>query len=497
MSNLAEQFNLQQTYRHYIGGEWKDGAQYGNTGHIEVINPAREEVIARVPNGGAEEIDAAVKAARAQFDGGAWSQLSGPERGALILKLADLVERDAKQIAAYDALCIGRPFIEPQILDLPNALQTLRHFAGWADKIEGRTIPTPGYFGRPTLSYTIREAVGVIGAIVPWNTPFMITCWKLAPALATGCTIVIKPAEETPLSALHLAKLAEEAGFPPGVINVVTGRGAVAGAALAVHPGVDKVTFTGSPVVGAEIMRNAGPLFKRVAMELGGKSPQIVFDDANLDAAIQGCAMGLFFNQGQVCAAGTRVLVQRSVYDNVLQGLRGAAESIKVGDPLEEGVNMGAVAKRSQYESVARYIRAGIEDGATMVTGGAVEGGIGGKGCFIRPTLFANASNDMRIAREEIFGPVGTLIAFDTEEEALALANDSKYGLGATIWTNDIARAHRMAARVQAGAVGVNGWAPIDARLPWGGVKTSGLGRELGYSGIEACTEEKVITVVL
>ncbi|MRV71792.1 aldehyde dehydrogenase family protein [Duganella sp. FT92W] len=490
MTTLAEHFNLQQQYRHFIGGEWTDG---GN-GHIDVVNPAREEVIARVPNGGVEEIDAAVCAARAQFDGGAWSRLSGPERGALMLKLADLVERDAELIARYDALCIGRPFAEPQILDLPNALQTLRHFAGWADKIEGRTIPTPGYFGRPTLSYTIREAVGVIGAIVPWNTPFMITCWKLAPALATGCTIVIKPAEETPLSALHLAKLAQEAGFPPGVINVVTGRGAVAGAALAVHPGVDKVTFTGSPVVGAEIMRNAGPLFKRVAMELGGKSPQIVFDDANLDAAIQGCAMGLFFNQGQVCAAGTRVLVQRGVYNQVLQGLRGAAESIRVGDPMEEGVNMGAVAKRSQYDSVARYIRAGIEDGATLVTGGAVEGG---KGCFIRPTLFSDATNDMRIAREEIFGPVGTLIPFDTEEQALAMANDSKYGLGATIWTQDIGRAHRMAGKVQAGAVGINGWAPIDARLPWGGVKTSGLGRELGYSGIEACTEEKVITVVL
>lgn len=489
MSSLAEQFNLQQTYRHHIGGAWVEGGD----GHIDVVNPAREEVIARVPNGGVEEIDAAVRAARAQFDGGTWSQLSGPERGALILKLADLVERDAQLIARYDALCIGRPFIEPQMLDLPNALSTLRHFAGWADKIEGRTIPTPGYFGRPTLSYTIREAVGVIGAIVPWNTPFMITCWKLAPALATGCTIVIKPAEETPLSALHLAQLAQEAGFPPGVINVVTGRGAVAGAALAVHPGVDKVTFTGSPVVGAEIMRHAGPLFKRVAMELGGKSPQIVFDDADLDAAIQGCAMGLFFNQGQVCAAGTRLLVQRGVYDQLLQGLRGAAESIKVGDPLDEGVTMGAVAKRSQYDSVARYIRAGIEDGATLVTGGALEG----KGCFIRPTLFANASNSMRIAREEIFGPVGTLIVFDTEAEALALANDSKYGLGATIWTRDLARAHRMAGKVQAGAVGINGWAPIDARLPWGGVKTSGLGRELGYSGIEACTEEKVITVVL
>ncbi|SFV14990.1 aldehyde dehydrogenase family protein [Pseudoduganella namucuonensis] len=489
MSTLAEQYGLRQHYRHHIDGQWQEGGD----GHIDVVNPARDEVIARVPNGGAAEIDAAVRAARAQFDGGAWSRMSGPERGALILKLADLVERDAELIATLDALCIGRPFMEPKILDLPNGLSTLRHFAGWADKVEGRTIPTPGYFGRPTLSYTVREAVGVIGAIVPWNTPFMITCWKLAPALATGCTVVIKPAEETPLSALHLAALVAEAGFPPGVVNVVTGRGAVAGAALAVHPGVDKVSFTGSPAVGAEIMRTAGPLFKRVAMELGGKSPQIVFEDADIEAAVRGCAMGLFFNQGQVCAAGTRVLVQRAVFDQVAAGLRQAAEGIQVGDPTDPANGMGAVAKRSQYNSIAGYIRAGLEEGATMLTGGAVESA---KGCFIRPTLFVG-DNSMRIAREEIFGPVGTLLAFDTEEEALAIANDSRYGLGATVWTRDLARAHRVAGAVKAGAVGINGWAPIDARLPWGGVKTSGLGRELGYSGIEACTEEKVITVVL
>jgi acyl-CoA reductase-like NAD-dependent aldehyde dehydrogenase len=490
MNTLATMFKLADRYAHFINGETRHGGQ----GEIEVINPAREEVIARVPNGGREEIDAAVAAARAQFDGGAWSKLSGPERGALIHKLADLVERDAGQLARLDALCIGRPFMEPTILDLPNAIATLRHFAGWADKIEGRTIPTPGYFGRPTLSYTRREAIGVIGAIIPWNTPLMITCWKLGPALATGCTVVIKPAEETPLTALHLAALAQEAGFPRGVINVVTGRGATAGAALLAHPGVDKISFTGSPQVGAEIMRTAGPLFKRIALELGGKSPQILFQDADIEAAVQGCAMGLFFNQGQVCAAGTRVLVQRSIFSKVAEALQAAASGIKVGDPLEEGVSMGAIAKRSQYERVCQYIEEGKREGAQMITGGRVETD---RGLFVRPTLFVNASNDMRIAREEIFGPVGTLIAFDSDEEALAQANATEYGLAATIWTRDVSRAHMAAAALKVGAVGINGWAPIDARLPWGGFKTSGIGRELGYSGIEACTEEKVITVVM
>ncbi len=482
---------MSQTSQHFIQGCFRDASD-GAT--MDLISPITEQVHGRAARGTAADIDAAVAAARAQLDGGAWSTMPGAQRAILINKLADLVERDADKIADMDASCIGRPPIEPRLLDLPNAIGTLRTSAGWADKIEGRTIPTPGYMGIKTLSYTQREPVGVVGAIVPWNTPFMITTWKLGPALAAGCTVVIKPSEETPLSALHLAALCKEAGIPDGVVNVVTGVGEVVGHALCVHPGVDKITFTGSPEVGRLIQRAAGDSFKRIALELGGKSPQIVFDDASLEQAIQGCAMGLFFNQGQVCAAGTRILAQRGIAEQFAKMLAGAAASIKVGDPAETGVSMGAVANRAQFERVNRYVRQGLEEGATALAGGVAEHGTG---FFVKPTVFANVKNTMTIAREEIFGPVGVVIPFDTEKEAIALANDSVYGLGATVWTNDITRGHKVAQAVKAGAVGINCWAPIDPRLPWGGMKSSGIGRECGLAGVLAYTEEKVITVLL
>lgn len=481
---------MTQHLKHFIEGAHTDSS---DDGRLDLINPVDEQVYATAASGTAQDVDRAVAAAHAQLRG-AWSKLNGNHRAALLNNLAALVERDLEILADMDARAIGRSRMEPRMMDVPNAVSHLRAAAGWANQLEGRTIPTGGYMGVRTLSYTVREPVGVVAAIVPWNAPLMITTWKLAALLAAGCTVVIKPSEETPQSALHLAALCQEAGFPDGVVNVVMGLGEVVGRALCEHPKVAKISFTGSPEAGAAIQRIAAPLFKRVTLELGGKSPQIVFDDARFDDAVRGCAMGLFINQGQVCAAGSRILVQKGIAGRFSAALAQAAKSVTVGDPSQEGVQMGPVAKKAQYERVNRYIRQGLEEGAQLLAGGVSNTT---KGWFVRPTIFGGANNRMSIAREEIFGPVGTVIEFETEEEAIALANDSAYGLAATVWTGSLERAHKVAGAMRVGAVGVNCWSPLDANLPWGGLKTSGIGREGGLPGALAYTEEKVITVLL
>jgi betaine-aldehyde dehydrogenase len=473
-----------------INGVWGPASDFGV---IADHNPANEEKLADVAAASAQDVDVAVAAARRQLDG-EWGALPGSVRGQILNRVADLIERDAERLAVLEALDIGKPVGQPQMLDIPNAIATFRHFAGWADKIGGATIPTAGYMGRPTHSYTVREPVGVIGAIIPWNTPLMIAAWKLAPALAAGNTIVVKPAEDAPLSVMALGQLLEEAGLPPGVINIVPGAGSVAGAALVDHPDVDKISFTGSPEVGRLIQQQAANTFKRVTLELGGKSPQIILPDADIEAAVAGTAMGLFFNQGEVCAAGTRIFVHRSRYDDVVDALSAAAKAQVLGDPFDPDTTLGALVSGKQRDSVMAYIERGKSEGARVAAGGRRPDGAG---FFVEPTIFADASNDMLIAREEIFGPVGTVIAYDDVDQAIAMANDTKYGLAATIWTRDVSQAHLLARKVQAGAVWVNGWAAIDPALPWGGMKTSGIGRELGWSGILANTEEKVITVVL
>lgn len=482
---------MTQHLKHFIEGAHADAS---DGARMSLVNPLDEKEYASAARGTAQDVDKAVAAARRQMDGGAWSRLDGAQRGLLLHKLADLVERDLGKLADMDAHAIGRSPMEPRMMDVPNAIANLRAAAGWANQMEGRTIPTGGYMGVKTLSYTVREPIGVVGAIVPWNSPLMITTWKLAALLAAGCTVVVKPSEETPQSALHLAALCQEAGFPDGVVNVVTGHGEVVGRALCEHPDVAKISFTGSPEAGRAIQRIVGPMFKRVALELGGKSPQIVFDDASFDDAVRGCALGLFVNQGQVCAAGSRILVQRRIAGRFAAALAQAARQVKVGNPSEPGVQMGPVAKKAQQERVNRYIQRGIDEGAQLLAGGLSEPG---RGFFVKPTIFAGATNRMTIAREEIFGPVGTVIEFDSDEEAVALANDSEYGLAATVWSTHLARAHKVAQALQVGAVGVNCWSPLDANLPWGGLKSSGIGREGGFAGALAFTEEKVITVLL
>lgn len=473
----------------FIGGRWiQPGSVYTS------VNPATGASLAEIASASTDDVDAAVGAATDAFRGD-WGALAPSQKGALLYRLADLVERDIEVLAHLESLEMGRPIGMSMALMVPNLVASLRYYAGWADKINGEHISNDGYLGgpTPTHAYTRREALGVVAAIVPWNAPLMILGWKLAPALACGNTVIVKPSEDASLSILHLAALVTEAGFPAGTVNVVPGTGAVAGEALALHRGVKKISFTGSTAVGRRILEHSATNFKRTALELGGKAPQIIFDDADVEAAVAGTAMGLFFNQGEVCAAGTRVIVHRNVYEQVLAGLENAANAQVLGDPFDPATTMGPLVNERQRDRVLAYFKAGAEDGARVVAGGSAPDR---PGFFVEPTVFAG-DNDMRVAREEIFGPVGVVIPFDSDDEAVSLANDNDYGLSATLWTTDLSRAHLLSARIEAGAVAVNGWSPLAPQLPWGGVKASGIGRELGYEGVLSYTETKTVTIVL
>src|SRR5512140_3070149 len=429
--------------------------------YFDTLDPSTEQVIARVAEADAADIDLAVRSARQAFEG-EWGQMRPSERGQALLRWADLIRRHAEELVELESLNSGKPVASIRRQDLPAVLDTLTYYAGWADKINGQVIPT-----RPdALTYTVREAVGVVGAIVPWNFPLMMAAWKVAPALACANTVVLKPAEQTPLSALELAAIGQEAGLPAGVLNVVTGFGEPAGAALVRHADVDKIAFTGSTAVGRTIMREAAETLKKVSLELGGKSPNIVFEDADLDAAVRGATLGIFYGNGEVCAAGSRLLVDRAIKDEFIDKLAARTGKMRPGDPLDPKTRLGAISSRGQLDRVLGYIETGSREGGALVAGGK-RADIGtGKGYFVEPTVFANVTPDMTIAREEIFGPVLAVIDFADEEEAIARANQSDYGLAAAVWTRDIKKAHRVARRVQAGTVWVNTYNVYDSAAP-------------------------------
>ncbi len=470
-----------------IDGQWRDSAS-GKT--FETVNPATEEVIARVAEGDAADIELAVKAARKAFDSGPWRKADARDRGRLLYKLADLIESNIDELADLETLDNGKPISESRNGDLPLVVDCLRYYAGWADKIHGQTLPVRGNY----FCYTRREPVGVAGQIIPWNFPMLMVAWKWGPALAAGCTVVLKPAEQTPLTALRMGELALEAGFPAGVINIVPGFGETAGDALVKHKGVDKIAFTGSTCVGQVIMRNAADSLKRVTLELGGKSPNIVFADANLDAAVDGAMLGLYLNQGQCCCAGSRLFVQDKAYDEMVEKLGKKASARKLGDPFDPTTEQGPQVDKTQFDKILGLIESGKSEGARCVTGG---GRHGDKGFFIQPTIFADVKDHMQIATEEIFGPVMQVLRFSDAEEVVARANATDYGLAAAVWTRDIARAHTIANRIRAGTVWVNCYDVFDAAAPFGGFKSSGLGRELGEKALDGYTEHKTVTVSL
>src|SRR5450755_3995659 len=477
----------------FIGGQWTDAAS-GRT--FATPNPATGETLAQVAEGEAEDINRAVQAARRAFEEGPWSRMTPSERGRIIWRIGDLILEHLDELAQLESLDNGKPFAVAQAADVPLAADMFRYMAGWATKIEGNTISisVPYMPGANFHSYTLREPVGVVGQIVPWNFPLLMAAWKIAPALATGNTVVLKPAEQTPLTALRLAELITEAGMPDGVVNVVPGFGETAGAALASHDDVDKVAFTGSTEVGKLIVAAAGASnLKKLTLELGGKSPNIVFDDAG-PAAIEGAANAIFFNHGQCCVAGSRLFVQRGRFDEVVDGVAQIAKSIKMGPGMEPGTQMGPLVSEEQLRLVTGYLKSGEEEGATALAGG---GRFGDLGYFVEPTVLTNTNPDMKVVREEIFGPVLVAAPFTDLDQIARVANDSAYGLGAGIWTKDISKAHALAKKLRAGTVWINCYNVFDAALPFGGYKQSGWGREMGHEALNAYTEIKAVTTQL